>query len=109
MEAVMKHQPQIGEHLYTYTPCNDYWVSSVRRPYTVENVRGNYCLVRAAKPVFNGPQYYDSLPDHIEDDPNGNILKLRWNEKHKRWQESPADSYPQVAVFGEWDYYPYLN
>ncbi len=108
MEAA-KYIPKVGEHLYTWTPCNSFYVAAVRRPWTVDNVRGNYCVVRAARPVFNGPQYYDSLPDHIEDDPHGKLLKLWWNDKKKRWQESPAGQYPQVAVFGEWDYYPYLD
>lgn len=105
----MKHIPTIGEHLYTYTPCNDYWVSSVRKPFTVESVKGNTCIIREARPVFSGPVYYDSLPDRIEDDPCGRRMKLRWSEKRQRWQESPAGSYPRVAVFGEWDFAPYLN
>lgn len=105
----MKHIPTVGEHLYTYTPCSDYWVSSVRKPYTVETVKGNVCVIRAAHPVFSGPVYYDSIPDYIEDDPNGRKMTLRWSEKKQRWQESPAHSYPQVAVFGDWDYAPYLN
>lgn len=107
----MKHIPAIGEELYTYTPCSDYWVSSVRKPWTVESVNktGSVCVVRAARPVFYGPQYYDSLPDRIEDDPNGKRMTMRWSEKKQRWQESPAGSYPRVAVFGQWDYAPYLN
>ena len=105
----MKHIPQIGEHLYTYTPCSDFWVSDVRNPYTVDSVKGNTCVIRAARLVFNGVRYYDTLPDSIEDDPNGRKMTLRWSEKKQRWQESPASSYPQVAVFGTWDYQPYLN
>ena len=105
----MKHIPEVGEHLYLYTPCNDYWVSSVRRPYTVDSVRGNTCIVREARPVFNGVQYFDTLPDDIVEDKNGRIKTLRWSEKKQRWQESPAGSYPEVAVFGKWDYAPYLN
>lgn len=107
----MKHIPTIGERLYTYTPCSDHWVSDVRNPWTVESVNktNTVCVIRAANPVFNGPCYYNSLPDYIEDDPNGKRIKMRWNEKRQRWQESPASSYPRVAVFGSWDYYPYLN
>lgn len=107
----MKHIPVIGEQLYTHTPCYDTWVSAVRNPYTVESVNkaGTVCVIRAARPVFLGPCYYDSLPDYIEDDPNGRTMKLRWNEKRQRWQESPAGRYPRVAVFGRWDYAPYLN
>ena len=104
-----KHIPTVGEHLYTYTPCSDYWVSSVRNPYTVASVNGNTCTIRAARPVFYGVRYYDTLPDEIVDNPDGKLKTLRWSEKKQRWQESPAGSYPEVAVFGEWDFAPYLN
>ena len=105
----MKHIPVVGEHLYIYTPCSDYWVSMVRKPYTVASVNGNVITIRAARCCFWGHVYYDTLPDKIVDDPNGATLKFRWSEKKQRWQESPAGSYPRVAVFGEWDYQPYLN
>lgn len=107
----MKHIPAVGEQLYTYTPCNDYWVSSVRKPWTVESVNKTQtvCVIRAAKPIFSGPVYYDSLPERIEDDAEGKRMTLRWSEKKQRWQESPANSYPRVGVFGQWDYAPYLN
>ena len=107
----MKHIPEIGEKLYVYTPSPDYWVSMVRKPYTVESVnkQKTVCVIRAARLVFYGTRYYDTLPDAIYDDPDGAKMKLRWSEKKQRWQESPADSYPRVAVFGGWDYQPYLN
>ena len=105
----MKHNPVVGEKLYIYTPCHDMWVSDIRRPYTVEVVNGNTITIREARPVFLGVCYYDTLPDYIEDDPNGARLKFRWSEKKQRWQESPAHSYPRVAVFGRWDWQPYLN
>ena len=104
-----KHIPVPGEKLYTYTPCNAYYVRAVRTPYTVETVKGNVMTIRAAKPVFLGLRYYDTLPDYIEDDPNGKRKTFRWSEKKQRWQESPAGSYPEVAVFGDWDYFPYLD
>lgn len=116
MEAIRKiekHIPTIGEHLYTYRPCSSYYVSICRDPWTVESVKGNTCVVRAAHLVFRGDRYYDTLPDEIvESDPNDarvRRLKLRWSEKKQRWQESPCDSYPLVAVFGKWDYQPYLD
>jgi len=105
----MKHIPVVGEKLYTYTPCNSYYVRAVRKPFTVESVKGNTIVIRAAKPIFVGPVYYDSLPETIVDDPNGQRMTFRWSEKKQRWQESPAGSYPRVAVFGQWDYYPYLD
>ena len=104
-----KHIPAINEHLYIYQPCSSYYVAAVRNPYTVESVKGNTMTIRAARPVFNGPCYYDSLPDTIVDDPAGRRLTFRWSDKKQRWQESPAGSYPRVAVFGQWDYYPYLD
>lgn len=105
----MKHIPEVNEKLYIYTPCNMHYVKMVHDPFTVESVSGNTMVIRAARPVFLGPRYYDTLPDFIVDDPNGKRMKFRWSEKHQRWQESPAGSYPKVAVFGEWDYFPYLD
>ena len=116
MEAIRKaekHIPFVGEHLYTYTPSSSYWCSMVHTPWTVESVKGNTCVVREAELIFYGTRYYDTLPDAIVDsDPNSrNVrrLTLRWSEKKQRWQESPCGSYPRVAVFGRWDYQPYLD
>lgn len=106
----MKHIPTVGEKLYTYTPCNSYYVQAVRDPWTVESVKGNVMVVRAARPVFLGVRYYDTMPDYIEDDPNGKRMTFRWSEKKQRWQESPNRyGYPKVAVFGGWDFFPYLD
>ena len=111
MSTNEKHIPVVGEKLYLYTPCNNYWVSMVRNPFTVETINKNKTavVIRAARPVFYGPVYFNTLPDTIVDDPTGKTMTLRWSEKKHRWQESPAGSYPRVAVFGEWDYQPYLN
>jgi len=105
----MKYTPTIGEQLYLYTPCSDYWVSMVKNPYTVISVKGNTCVVQECRLIFNGPCYYDTIADDIVEDPNGSLITLRWSEKRQRWQESPAGSYPQVAVFGKWAHQPYLN
>ena len=105
----MKHIPTVGEHLYTYTPCNHYYVEAVRDPWTVDSVKGNTVIIREARPVFLGKRYFNTLPDYIEEDPTGKTMTLKWSEKKQRWQESPAGSYPRVAVFGEWAYFPYLD
>lgn len=105
----MKHIPEVGEHLYTYTPCNMYYVEAVRDPWTVEYVNGDTVIIREARPVFLGARYFNTLPDYIEEDPNGKTMTLKWSEKKQRWQESPAGSYPRVAVFGEWAFFPYLD
>ncbi len=105
----MKYEPKIGDKLYLYTPCNDYWVAMVKRPYTVVSVKGNECMVQRCKLIFYGECYYDTIADEIREDPTGSVTKLRWSEKKQRWQESPAGSYPQVAVWGRWEHQPYLN
>ena len=84
----MKYVPTVGEKCYIYTPCNRYYVNAVHDPYTVESVNGNTMVLRAARPVFLGPRYYNTLPDYIEDDPNGKRMKFRWSEKKQRWQET---------------------
>lgn len=105
----MKYEPKVGDKLYLYTPCNNYWAAMVKRPYTVIAVKGNTCTVQKCKLIFYGPMYYDTIADEIREDPTGSTLTLRWSEKKQRWQESPAGSYPQVAVFGAWEHQPYLN
>ena len=104
-----KHIPTVGEHLYTYTPSSYYYVQAVRDPWTVVSVKGDTVIIREAEPIFYGPRYFNTMADDIRDNPSGKLLKLRWNEKKQRWQESPAGSYPRVAVFGEWAYFPYLD
>lgn len=106
----MKYIPKVGEHLYTYRPdTGNYYIGIVKDPWTVLSVRGNECIVQEARCIFYGDRYYDTLADDIVEDPHGRIMKLRWNERKQRWQESPAGSYPKVAVFGEYAYYPYLD
>lgn len=105
----MKYVPKVGDRLYTYTPCNSYYVNAVKKPWTVIEVRGNVCIVQAAECIFEPPVYYDTLPVSIVADPSGRTMKLRWSEKYQRWQESPNQGYPRVAVFGEYEYYPYLD
>ncbi len=106
----MKHIPTVGEKLSVYRPSNYYYVEACRDPYTVESVKGNTMVIREARPVFLGVRYFNTLPDYIEDDPNGKRLTFKWSEKKQRWQESPAGSYPLVvAHWGEWTYFPYLD
>ena len=108
----MKHIPTVGEQLYTHTPDTRSWyVGAVRDPWTViaVNAKATECIVQEAECIFDGPRYYNSLPDRIVPDESGRTLKLRWNEKKQRWQESPAGSYPRVAVFGQYVFFPYLD
>lgn len=105
----MKHEPKVGEHLYTYTPSTYYYVQLCKDPWTVIDVKGNTCTVQEAGMVFNGPRYYNTLPDGYYEDPNGRTMKLRYNAKKDRWEETPRQTCTKVAVFGEWRYQPYLD
>lgn len=105
-----KYLPKVNDKLYIRQKTDNYWVDSVKRPYTVIEVNDNTVIIQACKLIFNGPAYYDTLPDKIEADPNGKTMKLRWSDKKQRWQESPTrGSYPYIAVFGSWEFEPYLN
>lgn len=98
-----------GDKLYLYTDCNLWTVRMVHRPYTVTEVKGNIAKIREAKLVFHGVRYFDTLPDEIVPDPYGKEQKLRWNAKKNRWQVTPKKYDPEVAVFGRYDYQPYLD
>lgn len=105
----MKYEPKLGDHLYLSQDTGSYYVDMVKDPYTVIAVKGNTCIVQACRLYFAGPRYYDTIADVIREDPEGKTVKLRWNEKRQRWQESPAGSFPHVATFGEWKHQPYLD
>ena len=99
----------VGEKCSVYTPCSNYWVSMCRTPYTVIAVKENELTLQECTLVFYGDRYYNTVADEIIPNPNGRIMKVRWSEKKKRWQESPAGSYPKVPIFGIWEHQPYLN
>ena len=105
------YTPKVGEHLYTYTPNTGYYyIGLVRDPWTVISVKGKTITVQEARCIFPTPCYYDTLPLDIVENPNGRTMTMRWSEKYQRWQESPLrGGCPRVAVFGNWDYYPYLD
>ena len=105
-----KFYPEVGTKLYLWTPCNDSWVAMIRKPYTVIGKEKRKVLIQRCKLIFNGVRYYDTLPDEIQEDPQGQVRKLSWAPKKCRWQvDENRSGYPEVAVFGEWDYQPYLN
>lgn len=99
----------VGDKLYTYTDSKLWTIRMCHEPYTVTEVKGNMAKIRKAKLVFNGPRYFDTLPDAIVEDPSGEEKKLRWNPKQNRWQITPKRYDAEVAVFGKYDYQPYLD
>ena len=109
--VIEKRYPEIGEKLYLQKCTGSYYVDLVKHPYTVVEVKGGSVFVQAARLVFYGDRYFDTLPDKIVADPNGEIIKLTWSKKHGKWQHksSPDSKYPAFAHFGYWDYQPYLD
>lgn len=105
-----KYYPQIGEHLYLSQKTGNHYVDMVKRPYTVIDVSKSKITIQSAKLVFNGPQYYDTLPDDIVEDKEGEILTLSWAPKKGCWQNDIYKTgYPSIAYFGKWEFFPYLN
>jgi len=109
-----KFYPNVGDHLYLRQLTGNEWVDMCRYPYTVIKVDKNRVWVQSCELVFNGPRYYDTLPDDIKEDPYGDVRELKWSNAKKLggawvYKNYPGDTYPSFAVFGEWDYQGYLN
>ena len=110
-KASINHRdPVVGEKLYIRQRTGNEWVDEVKRPYTVSKIIDKRTIeIQAAKCIFDGPQYYDSLPVDIVEDKEGSTMQMRWNEKHQRWQNGPTKDYPYFCVFGKYEFQPYLN
>ena len=107
---MITHVPYVGEKLYLRQKTGQYYVDICKRPYTVSRILGpDKNEVQECEMIFKGPRYYDTLPDEIKENPNGYTKVLRWNEKRQAWCEFPLRDYPQFAVFGNWEYQPYLD
>lgn len=103
------NEPEIGMPLYTYKDCNLWTVSMVHNPYTVIAKKGKRIVIQEARLIFNGVRYFNTLPDRIEADPNGKTKTLRYDSKKNRWVVTPKEYSAEVAVFGRYDYQPYLD
>ena len=108
--AKTKFYPSIGTKLYLSQNTGNYYVDKVKHPYTVIGYDHGKIIIQSAKLVFSGPRYYDSIPDRIEEDSNGDILKLNWAPKKCAWQvDQYKTGYPSIAHFGSWEFDPYLD
>lgn len=106
----MNNYPEIGTQLYLQQETGNYYVDMVKWPYTVIDVRNGKVIIQSAKLNFPTPSYYDTLPDSIEEDKEGDILELTYSRKKKMWQiDRYKTGYPSYAYFGKWEYTPYLN
>lgn len=102
--------PKVGDKLYLKQFTGNAWVDMVKHPYTVIGVTNNKVFIQSCRLIFNGPRYFDTLPDGIEKDPNGTIEQLTWHSKRGMWGTPGRESdYPSFAIFGEWVYQPYLD
>lgn len=105
-----KFYPEVGDKLYLSQVTGNYMVDMVKTPYTVIGVNKSHVIIQACKLIFNGPRYYNTLADDIQEDPQGEILSLNWAPKKKCWQiDKYKTGYPEIAYFGKWKFQPYLD
>lgn len=77
-------------------------------PYTVVGYSGGKLRIRRARLVFDGPHYYDSVADRIEEGlPGDPEDELVWKPKSKRW--GGKGRYGGYPIFGRWSHEPYLD
>jgi len=123
-----KFYPEIGTPLFLYQRTGNYYVDQVKRPYTVVGTNNGKVQIQSCKyiwPVYHctGNPYldrkdlegkrvafFDTIPEKIEPDLNGEIIELCWAPKKECWQvDKYKTGYPEYAKFGEYQYFPYLN
>lgn len=123
-----KTYPEIGTPLYLHQRTGDSWVDACKHPYTVIGHSSGKIQIQACKliapiyhcsgnPNLDRPElegqrvfFYDTVAESIEADPEGEVLELTWAPKRKRWQVDRYHSgYPQIAVFGKYEHFPYMN
>lgn len=105
-----RYYPEVGTPLYLQSRCGDSWVDRVKTPYTVIQVTKRNIFIQSCNLVFKGDRYYDTLPDEILPDSEGEILRLSWAPSKGVWQiDKYHTGYPEYAYFGKYEYAPYLN
>ena len=109
----METKHYIGEKLSLRRGGNvGYYVGICRDPYTIIDIKPNGNLViQECELIFNGPRYYNTLPDEIRENPNGSTKTLYLSRSKKfsgKYVDSSGD-YPLVADFGYWEYIPYMD
>jgi hypothetical protein len=77
-------------------------------PYTVVGHANGKLRIRKARLVFDGPRYYDTIADRIEEGlPGDPEEELVWKAKAKRW--GGKGKYGAYPVFGKWIHSPNLD
>lgn len=103
--------PKIGEQLYLRQVRGGGCIEAVKRPYTVIDIRNNRVIIQKAKCIFDPKDnYFNSLPIAIKPSMDGEVLALSWSPKNNHWFCDPySTGYRQVAFFGKYEYFPYLD
>ena len=123
-----KYYPKVGTPLYLHQRTGNCFVDDVKRPYTVIAVSKQHVVIQGCKliapiyhccgnPYLDRPDlegqrvfFYDTVAESIEPDPEGEILELNWAPKKGCWQiDTYKTGYPQIAKFGKYEHFPYLN
>jgi len=120
---------KIGDKIYLRQFTGSYYIDAIKRPYTVIDVNAKEVKVQSCKyiwpiykccgnPYLDRPdlegervQFYDTIPETILPDENGNIEILTWHSKKALWGTPGRDrDYPEYAIkTEEYQYYPYLD
>ena len=107
--GIKKTEHQVGERLYLRQFTGSFYIDAIKTPWTVIGSKPSGIIIQRAKEICNGPRYYDTLPDDIQEDPKGETLKLIWSRAREAWVESEEGRHPRHAFFGQWESFPYLD
>lgn len=75
-----KTEHKVGERLYLSQITGSFYIDAIKTPWTVVESKPSSITVQRAREIYNGPRYYDTLPDDIQEDPNRETLKLIWSK-----------------------------
>lgn len=105
----------VGEELYMCQEGRSYGYSAeVKNAYTVIAVSDNEILVRECDYEWDNGKYYNSMPSKILPSKHGEVIPLHWSNTISggcwwAYKNSTGRDYPEVAHFGRYEYYPYLD
>ena len=72
--STQKTEHKVGERLYLSQITGSFYIDAIKTPWTVIESKPSSITIQRAKEIYNGPRYYDTLPDDIQEDPNGETL-----------------------------------
>lgn len=107
--GTQKTEHKVGERLYLSKITGSFYIDAIKTPWTVIESKPSSITIQRAREIYNGPRYYDTLPDDIQEDPNGETIKLIWSKAREAWVESNGGRHPRYAFFGQWESFPYLD